>query len=402
MKQGKFYMQIMMVIFFCAIVGYLGFSLFSVFNTPLTTAVAMEYEARDALVVPGYVVREETILTTFSAITAPLRNEGEKVGNGQAVAMAYDNATQRQTQTEIDTIASQLEQLAYVNSASNQDDTALDGAILTQLLAVSRSVSRDAIPEADGNGVKLKGLVLRRYADTEDLTALDARVASLEQELTNLESSASLGGREIVAPHSGYFSATVDGYETVLTPENVGQWTTETLATVAPDAIPQGAFGKLIAQDEWDYLATVGTKAVEKISLGDWISLSFSPDFSSIYRGKVSSIGDTEGSTTTISIHFYGGLADVTMLREQTGHLLLNTYEGLGVPKSAIRVNEAGQSGVYILESAKAKWKSVDILYDNGENYVVALDKSSTSNLWPGDEIIVLAENLYDGKVVAS
>ncbi len=402
MKQGKFYMQIMMVIFFCAIVGYLGFSLFSVFNTPLTTTVAMEYEARDALVVPGYVVREETILTTFSAITAPLRNEGEKVGNGQAVAMAYDNATQRQTQTEIDTIASQLEQLAYVNSASNQDDTALDGAILTQLLAVSRSVSRDAIPEADGNGVKLKGLVLRRYADTEDLTALDARVASLEQELTNLESSASLGGREIVAPHGGYFSATVDGYETVLTPENVGQWTTETLATVAPDAIPQGAFGKLIAQDEWDYLATVGTKAVEKISLGDWISLSFSPDFSSIYRGKVSSIGDTEGSTTTISIHFYGGLADVTMLREQTGHLLLNTYEGLGVPKSAIRVNEAGQSGVYILESAKAKWKSVDILYDNGENYVVALDKSSTSNLWPGDEIIVLAENLYDGKVVAS
>ena len=30
----------------------------------------------------------------------------------------------------------------------------------------------------------------------------------------------------------------------------------------------------------------------------------------------------------------------------------------------------------------------------------VELDKSSTQNLWPGDEIIVGARNLYDGKVV--
>ena len=45
-------------------------------------------------------------------------------------------------------------------------------------------------------------------------------------------------------------------------------------------------------------------------------------------------------------------------------------------------------------------WKYVNILHDNGESYVVELDKSSTDNLWPGDEIIVDARDLYDGKVV--
>ncbi len=402
MKQGKFYIQIMMVIFFCAIVGYLGFSLLSSFYSPMTTTVAMEYEARDAIVVSGYVVREETVLTTSSAITAPLRNEGEKVGNGQAVAMAYDNATQRQTQVEIDTIASQLEQLAYVGSSSNQDDKVLDNSILTQILAVSRKVAQNKVEETGNDGIKLKGLVLRRYASDTDLDALDDRVDSLQNQLSNLESSSSVGGREIIAPHSGYFSATVDGYESVLTPENVGQWTVQALDTVAPDAIPQGAFGKLIAQDEWYYVATVSTKAVEDISVGDTFSLSFSADFSAVYPDRVQAIGDVSGATTTIAFYCKGDVADVTMLREQTAHILLDVYDGLGVPKSAIRVNEAGQSGVYILESAKAKWKTVDILYDNGENYVVALDKSSTANLWPGDEIIVLADNLYDGKVVAS
>ena len=47
-----------------------------------------------------------------------------------------------------------------------------------------------------------------------------------------------------------------------------------------------------------------------------------------------------------------------------------------------------------------ASWKTIEILHDNGESYVVKLDKSSTGNLWPGDEIIVGARNLYDGKVV--
>jgi len=52
------------------------------------------------------------------------------------------------------------------------------------------------------------------------------------------------------------------------------------------------------------------------------------------------------------------------------------------------------------VEGNAAAWKNVNILHDNGESYVVELDKSSTNNLWPGDEIIVGARNLYDGKVV--
>ena len=39
-------------------------------------------------------------------------------------------------------------------------------------------------------------------------------------------------------------------------------------------------------------------------------------------------------------------------------------------------------------------------LEDTGEWYVAALVSSSTANLWPGDELIIYAKNLYDGKVV--
>ena len=89
----------------------------------------------------------------------------------------------------------------------------------------------------------------------------------------------------------------------------------------------------------------------------------------------------------------------MTLLRQQSAEIVFTSYSGLRVPKSAVRV-ENGQTGVYILEGTLAKWKPITILHDTGESYVAALDTSSTDNLWPGDELIINAKNLYDGKVV--
>ena len=93
-------------------------------------------------------------------------------------------------------------------------------------------------------------------------------------------------------------------------------------------------------------------------------------------------------------------IQNVTLLRQQSADVVFNTYAGLRVPKEAIRVDEDGSTGVCVLEGAVARWKNVEILHDNGESYVVRLDKSSTANLWPGDEIIISARDLTDGKVV--
>ena len=93
-------------------------------------------------------------------------------------------------------------------------------------------------------------------------------------------------------------------------------------------------------------------------------------------------------------------MQNVTLLRQQSADVVFNSYQGLRVPKDAVRVEDGGQTGVYVLEGATARWKPITILHDNGESYVVELDKTSTANLWPGDEIIIHAKNLYDGKVV--
>ena len=115
---------------------------------------------------------------------------------------------------------------------------------------------------------------------------------------------------------------------------------------------------------------------------------------------RVERVGDNEAGYRMLILSCNRYMQNVTLLREQSADVIFVSYPGLRVPKDAVRVDESGQPGVYVLESAVARWKSITILHDNGESYVVELDKNSTANLWPGDEVIVNAKDLYDGKVV--
>lgn len=105
------------------------------------------------------------------------------------------------------------------------------------------------------------------------------------------------------------------------------------------------------------------------------------------------------GETSLLVLSGDSHLPSVTLLRRQACTLIFETYSGLRVPKEALHVDEEGNTGVYILEGAVARWKPVEILYASSDDYVAALDQSSTDTLWPGDEIL-LGSNLYDGKVV--
>ena len=87
--------------------------------------------------------------------------------------------------------------------------------------------------------------------------------------------------------------------------------------------------------------------------------------------------------------------------RRMEADLIFRSYSGLRVPKEAVCYdNEKGVAGVYVLVGGKARWKTVELLYDLGDAYIARLDQSSTSNLWPQDEILLETQGLYDGKVV--
>lgn len=401
-KSGKLYNRIIVLIAVAALLLYAGYMALNYFRDPLSTILAVEVSVSEGRSVEGWVVREEQLLTSSSAITVPERSEGEKVGAGQVVAMGYSDADAQTRQDQIELLSAQLEQLTYATTVAAEagDTTSLDDAVFQQLTAWAKLTASQSLSESVDVSTALKGLILRHGADDGALTALNSQIAQIQSQLTSLETQAVGDTTSINAPVAGYFSADVDGYEQVLTPELLSTMSIAQLESLEPTAISSNAFGRLITSSRWYYVAAVPTENLKELDVNDTATVQFAISGSESLPMQVERLGDDENGQSLLVLSSESSLQSVTLLRRQQADIILRSHHGLRVPKEAIRTDEAGNTGVYILETTSAQWKPVTLLYDDGDSYVVALDKSATDNLWPGDEIIVNAKELYDGKVV--
>lgn len=402
MKQGKLFNRIVEVALLCVILVYFGYSILSAFRDPLTTTQAIPYEAGSGVYTTGFVVRQEQVLSSRYDITLLTQAEGAKVGRDQVLAVGYQNETAQARQSEIAQLESQLGQLKA--AASYQADpsalAAMDESIVSKLQSLAIYASRRDMSGFDQVAADLKTLVLQRTADQSDLEQLQAQIAAMDSRLAGLRSQGGADTQSVLAPVSGYFSGTVDGYESVLTPDKLSSMSVGELKALAPADVSDTAFGRLVTSDTWYYVTAVPVDHLGGKIVGDRVDVSFAHDFYDSVSMRITRIGDAEDGQCILVLSCDRYLQDMTLLREQSADIIFKTYSGLRVPKEAVRMDEDRKPGVFVLESASAKWKPIYILYDNGESYIVELDKSSTSNLWPGDELIVNAKDLFDGKVV--
>ena len=401
MKQGKSYFTVILWILLAAIAAYFGYNVVSSLYAPLMTATVTPYEAGAGYYASGFVVREEELLYSQYGTTVLNCAEGAHVAANDPVATGYRSEDAKTRQTRIDELSGQIEQLQYAWSAvsSVYDQAALDADIAGDLAQLSRYLALRDMNSVSDLSPELKGLILRRTGSDSDSGSLQARISTLQAELETLEAQSAGDTSAILAGKAGTFSAAVDGYESVLTPERLMEMTVAEFESVQPDETDANAIGRLVTSATWYYACVVPASELSGVEEGDRATLTFARDYYQPITMRVARLGGNEAGSRLLVLSSDRALQNVTLLRQQSAEIVFTSYSGLRVPKSAVRV-ENGQTGVYILEGTLAKWKPITILHDTGESYVVTLDTSSTNNLWPGDELIINAKNLYDGKVV--
>ena len=401
MKQGKSYFTVILWILLAAIAAYFGYNVVSSLYAPLMTATVTPYEAGAGYYASGFVVREEELLYSQYGTTVLNCAEGAHVAANNTVATGYRSEDAKTRQTRIDELSGQIEQLQYAWSAvsSVYDQAALDADIAGDLAQLSRYLALRDMNSVSDLSPELKGLILRRTGSDSDSGSLQARISTLQAELETLEAQSAGDTSAILAGKAGTFSAAVDGYESVLTPERLMEMTVAEFESVQPDETDANAIGRLVTSATWYYACVVPASELSGVEEGNRATLTFARDYYQPVTMRVARLGGNEAGSRLLVLSSDRALQNVTLLRQQSAEIVFTSYSGLRVPKSAVRV-ENGQTGVYILEGTLAKWKPITILHDTGESYVVTLDTSSTNNLWPGDELIINAKNLYDGKVV--
>ena len=403
MKGDKF-MKAVVIILLCVIASYLIFSVTRFSGDSFTTYKAVRYEVGDGITTSGFLVRSEEMLSTGkSGIIVPTRAEGEKVGKGQTVAAVYRDETAKSRQLRIDTLEQELDQMkyAYRYASSDLDSASLDSDILHLMNQITVSASRREFDAAKESAETLKPYVLRRYLNSADAQLLWGRIDSAQKQLDQLYAEAGAEAGSITAPVSGWFSSVADGYEAELTPAFLETATVAALEKYNGISRREtGAIGKLVTSPKWYFAAVVPSVNVAELEAGDRIDVNFSYDFQGSLRMTVERISPSEEDRCILVLSSEAYIQNAISARTETADLVFADRSGLRVPKTAIYVDDKGYSGVYVLEGAEAAWKRIEILYDDGDFFIVTLDKSSTNNLWPEDEIILTTGEIFNGKVM--
>lgn len=411
--------KLLMLAVTLALAAYFGVQGYLYFTDPLSTTLAYNYQVEESVSLSGYVARTEQVLEDdASGLLRLQRSEGERVSRGGTVAAVYADQASLDRQAEIDALTTRIEQLEYAQEAALGSEVSLklDAQIMQSILDYRSSLAEDRLVKAEEHGGKLRNLVLKRdytYSETEDLSG---QITELRTQLKEVRARAAGSVRYITAPAAGLYSAVVDGYETVLTPESLEDMTPSRLTAVRADSGVRSSVGKLILGDTWYYAAVMSAGEAEELrENGGSLTLRFTKSVERDLPVELAFVGPEENGRAVAVFRGETYLSLLTLLRQQSAQVIFHTVEGIRVPKEALRIvtstaeNEDGipettqATGVYCVVGMEARFKPVEVVY-TGDNFVLVRSAAPADRenlrLRPGDEVIISANGLYDGKVL--
>lgn len=419
MKQGKPVITVAIAAIAVALVIYFGFYVAKVFSEPYTTALAYTYTSNDSAEAVGILVRQETVLPAQTGIVDVTRSEGEKVGVGQSVAQVYRDSQAQTNQADLEALADQIQLLEYSSDGGGVDSAAkLDENILQAVTALHAASGVGDYNQLEDQARTLKSTVLKRgyvYGNGLGAEELSQKLNDLKSQYAALKQQTSSSTSSVRAPQSGVFSTLVDGYETAVTPQTVFQLTPSSLSAllVGQGKEAGGGMGKLITSTRWYFAAALPVSVAERLKEGSTATLRFSGDFDQDIDMRVDQVGQAEGDKSVVVFSTDRYLSQTTLLRQQTAELIFNSWSGLRIPKQALRMEkstytdkETGQEvqnnrlGVYALLGGRAEFKTVEVVTEGDDYYVVRSTTDESDALRAGDEVIVRATELYDGQLL--
>lgn len=408
MKSTSLSTKFITALLLLAVIAYFGVQGYRYVTDPETTAIVYRYRSEQAIAVRGYVVREEQVVDCAETLLELTHAEGEHIGAGDTIATVYRSAEALRATQELEALRAQKEQLEYARNAANDTETALklDSEIRDQILSVRAAYEAGSFSALDALSDRLKTTVLKREYAYNGSEELGARLEELDAQIR--EASAASGGTtRVTASVSGTYSAVADGYEGVLTPESLADMTPSGLAAVSPQSV-SSTVGKIVSGSKWYFAASVSEADAAKLRTGQRLTLRMASGVDFDLPVTLTRVSEAENGNCLVVTESGKYLAYVTLLREQNAEIVIDEYEGLRIPKNALRVNGDGVSGVYCLIGRTAYFKPVNIIYQGGEYCLVepgrieAATESQKSllTLRTNDEVIISAGELYNGKVV--
>lgn len=379
-------------------------------NRESATESALMTDATASAEFRGVFIRDEKVVTyDGGGVLSYGVTEGGRLGNGSVIAQVYQDDRQIKTNREIEKLSRELDILKKI-----QNPGTIESAQPASLSEDIEETYRNLIYCRDMHDYETIGtdmdnllVMLSTYQIvTEEDVDFSQRIVDISSELNQLKLSTIYPTETITSKRSAYFVSYCDGYEDILTKENISSLTVSQLdgITEKVDNDPR-IVGKLIDGYEW-YLAGVINNSRKEYAVGDKVQLRFE-SASETFTAKVIDIrdeGDPEKSIIIVSCNQFN--YDLVQHRCENVELIKGEYSGLKVPREAIRFKEIEEvikdketgietqtvtnyKGVYILEGEQVEFRKLDVIYEGSDYVLSAVHEGDNSYLALYDDIMI-------------
>lgn len=375
------------------------------------TEVAVKITVNDSFKTSGWFFRNETVVEGARGDTVKhIVQGGDKVQKDAPLAVVYSNKRTLENGQKIAMFDDQIELLrnATQTITSKSDLFKIEGMITSKISEISSGVQEGVVLNTKANVKELRNLCLRKGINSAGADVIRQQSDELEAERNYLQNQIGNASVSISSPAAGFFSEVVDGFETVLTIDQLQYMTVDDVEKLDQNKIKlqeKESLGKIVEDFRWYFAMVVSQSNLKNVYVGDKISIRFSQMNKDI-PVRIEDIRKQKNSEKALLI--VSGMeitSEILSFRYQTVDVIKETYTGIKVPKRAVRVrtNRSGKSvkGVYILPDSMSRFKTIDVLYEIDDYYVVKQGTTSTNTgLVVGDRIIVKGKDLEDLKVI--
>ncbi len=394
------------------IVVFFASEIYNLTTKSFMTQIVQEQTVLDTVDAKMFVIREETVLTVpSSGVTVPLADNAERVSKGSAIAAVFSSEEAAENYVELQALQNKLSAYQKIDGQlkyANIDLDKLNDEINSDFKDILNCGYNNDFENLSDFKLSLSEKLSRKQISLDKKVDCTQKIATLQNEISALSAS-STPSQIITAEKSGYYVNKEDGFENIISVENIDDLSADDLnsALESDKKDPTvGSIGKIIDGYNW-YVATV----VESVHVSSFtkdkpVTLIFGDsedDAVSTYLYSVKKINDKE---SLVIFRCTLMNEELSSLRKINGKIVLNNFTGLKINRDAVRLDENGNTGVYVRRGNIVNFRSVNIVYSE-ESFVVAVKPSEDSDislpythLKQYDEVVISGKELKDGMVI--
>lgn len=373
----------------------------------------------------SFFIRKESILTAQSeGELSYLVDNGEKVANGENVAAFYRDKrsiAKREQLVKLDSQIEKLKQLSTVSDTMAANPIAIDKQIFQDVKNMMIDMTNKDLKKYRRDISDFLYLMSERQIVTHQITDFSEKINELKKEESKIKLFDSEICKYVKTETPGYFVKKVDGYESLVDYENVGNFFLSDFDKIPTKVEENNAnvIGKIVSDQNWYIAARVKSDDAIKFKLGSELELLVPSIFSKKISTIVHSVNQRDKMHDAVVI-FKCDTLNEDFISSRRGELkvIFSQYSGIKIPKCALHEknvstvveDENGKhevcktlKGVYTVNARRLEFKEIVPLCTDSR-YVICKQNPDTQELFNGetvkiyDRVVTKGRNLYEGK----